>query len=71
MTIKIKGKGKIFVTSQGEVLQRSGNRFKIEYEIGKGTTFTWFPVSMITSVTQGKEIKRQGKAKRNITKEPL
>ena len=39
MTKKMKGKGKKFVTSKGEVVQRSGKRFKVEYEAGKGTRY--------------------------------
>ena len=71
MTKKIKGKGKTFVASKGEVVQRSGNRYKVEYEIGKGTRYAWFPVSMITSVRRAEEIKRQVKAKRNVSRESL
>ena len=61
---KIKGKGKSFLTSKGEVVQQLGNRYKVEYEVGKGTRYASFPVSMITSVTWAGEIKRQVKAKR-------
>ena len=68
---KIKGKGKTFVTSKGEVVQQSGNIYNIEYEVSKGTRYAWFPVSMITSATQAKEIKRQAKAKRNVARESL
>ena len=67
---KLKVKKKL-VTSKGEVVQRSGNRHKVEYEVGKGTRYAWFPVSIITSATRAEEIKRQVKAKRNVAGKSL
>ena len=53
----------------GKVAQRSGNRYKVEYEVGKGTSYAWFPVSVLTSATRAEEIKRQAKAKRKVARE--
>ena len=66
-----KAPGKIFVTSKGEVVQQSGHRYQVEYEVSKGTRYVWFPVSMITSATRAEEIKRQAKTKRNVARESL
>ena len=68
---KSKGKEKTFVRSKREVVQQSGNRYKVEYKVSKGTRYVWFPVSMITSPTRAEEIKRQAKTKRNIARESL
>ena len=45
--------------------------YKVEYEVGKGTRYARFPVSMITSATRAEEIKRQVKVKRNVARESL
>ena len=64
---KIKGKGKTFIISNGKVLERSNNRYKIKYKVGKNDKSDWFPVSMITSETRAEEIKRK-QAKMNIAR---
>ena len=66
---KIKGKGKVFVTSTGEIVQRSGNKREVEYEVGKGTRYARFLVSMFTSTKRAEKINRQGKATRNVARE--
>ena len=68
MTKKIKGKGKTFIISKGEVLERSNNRYKIKQKVGENDKSDWFPVSMITSETRAEEIKRKQKAKMNIAR---
>ena len=65
---KIKGKGKTFIISKGKVLERSNNRYKIEYKVGENDKSDWFPVSMITSKTRAEEIERKQKAKMNIAR---
>ena len=65
---KIKGKGKTFIISNGKVLERSNNRYKIKYKVGKNDKSDWFPVSMITSETRAEEFKRKQKAKMNIAR---
>ena len=64
---KIEGKGKTFIISNGKVLERSNNRYKIKYKVGKNDKSDWFPVSMITSETRAEEIKRK-QAKMNIAR---
>ena len=54
-----------------EVVQRSGNRYQVENEVGQCTRYAWFSVLMITSATRAEEIKRQAKAKRNAARESL
>ena len=65
---KIKEKGKTFIISKGKVLERSNNRYKVEYKVGENDKSDWFPVSMITSETRAEEIKRKQKAKMNIAR---
>ena len=65
---KIKGKGKKIMISKGKVLERSNNRYKIEYKVGENDKSDWFPVSMITSETRAEEIERKQKAKMNIAR---
>ena len=65
---KIKGKGKTFIISKGKVLERSNNRYKIEYKVGENDKSNWSPVSMITSETRAEEIQRKQQAKMNIAK---
>ena len=62
----IKGRGKNFIISKRKVLERSNNRYKIEYNVGGNGKSDWFPLSMITSETRAEEIKRKQKTKINI-----
>ena len=65
---KIKEKGKTFIVSKGKVLERSNNRYKVEYKVGENDKSDWFPVSMITSERRVEEIKRKQKAKMEIAR---
>ena len=56
---KIKGEGKKFIISKGKLFERPNNRYKIKQKIGENDKSDWFPVSMITSETRAKEIKRK------------
>lgn len=64
---KIKGKKKLI--NRGLVLERRGNRYKVQYEKpSNGTTkVDWFPVSAVTSCTRHQESLRQAKvAEKNV-----
>ena len=65
---KIKEKGKTFIISKGKVIERSNNRYKVEYKGGENDKSDWFPVSMITSERRVEEIKRKQKAKMEIAR---
>ena len=65
---KIKEKGKTFIISKGKVLERSNNRYKVEYKVGENDKSDWFPVSMITCERRVEEIKRKQKAKMEIAR---
>ena len=67
MTKKLKGKEKYL--SKRKVLERSSNRYKIEYKVDENGNSDWFPVSLITSETRTEEIKRKQKAKMNIARQ--
>ena len=65
---KIKEKGKTFIISKGKVLERSNNRYKIDYKVGENDKSDWFPVSMITSERRAEKIKRKQKGKMSIAR---
>ena len=46
-----KTKGKTFIISKGKVLERSNNRYKLQWKVGENDKSDWFPVSMITLAT--------------------
>ena len=48
---KKKTKGKTFIISKGKVLERSNNRYKLEWKVGENYKSDWFPVSVITLAT--------------------